>query len=420
MRLLQIIWVTILLAGSAAETPVDAADSWLRFRGSAGDGVVRAPARLPPLSWTGDAEDRVRWRTELPGEGWSSPLVTDDELLLTAAVPVGNSDDRELVLLQFDRTTGRLQSPVKIFDQPAAETPGIHSKNTHASPTPWIEDSRVFVHFGYQGTAAVDRQGELLWRNRELRFPPVHGNGGSPILVDGRLIFTCDGNASPYVAALDAATGRLAWRTERPVDAPRKFSFCTPTAIEVRGQTQVICPGSDCVLALDPASGEVLWQVTYDGYSVVPKPVYADGLVFVCTGFGPTQVMAIDPTGRGDVTETHVRWTLDRGAPKTPSLIAHEGLLYVVSDDGVLTVLETETGDRVYRARLGGKYSASPVLIGDRIYFASEEGTVKVTRAGDRYEELAVNEMGERVLASPAIVDGALYIRTEEALYRIE
>ena len=401
-----------------------AEDPWPKFRGPSGDGKAALGTSLP-VQWSTDRD--ILWRTELPGEGWSSPVVGSDAIYVTAAIPKEPSTDGEtrneasemtLELLKIDPETGALLQRTSIFQQ-GPDAPGIHSKNSHASPTLWLDNDRLFAHFGHQGTALLTRGGKVVWENRELTFPPVHGNGGSPALVGDALIFTCDGAEEGYVAALEASTGKLLWRTNRPVDAPRKFSFCTPTAIEVDGKIQVICPGSDCVLALDPTDGRIIWQVTYDGYSVVPKPVYADGLVFVATGFGPTAIMAIDPSGTGDVTGTHVVWTMDRGAPKTPSLLADKGLLYVTSDDGIFTVLETKTGDQVYKQRIGGKYSASPIMSGDRIYLTSEEGDVRVLRAGREFELLAENKMDERALATPAVLGNSIILRTQSALYRI-
>lgn len=407
--------------GSLAGLPVGqrllaAEDPWPRFRGPGGDGVAASAANVP-LEFTG--QTNVAWRTELPGEGWSSPVVGGDRIYLSAAIPDADSDAMDLVVFAIDPSTGGIAERFDVFAQPA-DSPGIHSKNSHASPTLWLEPDRIFAHFGHQGTAALSRAGDILWTNRELSFPPVHGNGGSPTLVGDLLIFTCDGAEEGYIAALDASTGKLLWRTDRPVDADRKFSFCTPTAIEVNGQTQVICPGSDCVLALDPQNGDIIWQVTYDGYSVVPKPVFADGLVFVATGFGPTAVLAIDPKGKGNVTDSNVVWRMDRGAPKTPSLLADQGLLYVTSDDGILTVVETKSGEQVYRKRIGGNYSASPILVNQRIYLTSEDGTVSVIRPGREYELLAENKLGEKTLATPAVAGDSLIIRTEKALYRFE
>lgn len=390
-------------------------DPWPQFRGPAGNGI--AASSTVPLEFS--PTQNLLWRCELPGEGWSSPVVGEDAIYVSAAIPKEQAKTMALSVLEIDPETGKLRSEIEVFEQPE-DAPGIHQKNSHASPTLWLENERIFAHFGHQGTAALNRGGEVLWTNRDLTFPPVHGNGGSPIVVGDLLIFTCDGAEEGYVAALDIATGKLRWKTGRPVDAPRKFSFCTPTAIEVDGQVQVICPGSDCVLALDPKNGSIIWQVLYDGYSVVPKPIYAEGLVYVATGFGPTAVMAIEPTGRGDVTESHVQWKLEKSAPKTPSLIVDQGLLYVISDDGIFTVVEAKTGDLVYRKRVGGNYSASPVLIQDRIYLSSEEGIIRVVRTGKEFEILAENDLGERTLATPAIFDNSIVIRTAKALYRFQ
>ena len=261
--------------------------------------------------------------------------------------------------------------------------------------------------------------GDPLWVNRDLYFQPTHGNGGSPILVGDRLIFTCDGDQEPKVVALDANTGRLAWQVRRPVQASKTFSFCTPSAFEVDGKTQVVAPGSDCVQALDPETGETIWEFAYQGYSVVPKPVLESGLVFLSTGFNNAKMLAIEPPGRGAVTDSHLRWQVDRNVPKTPSMIAHEGLVYSISDDGIAMCVEAETGELVYRKRIGGKFSASPLLAGDYLYFTSEQGVTTVIKAGPEFEVVAENDLEERTLASLAVVDNSILLRTAEAIYRI-
>jgi outer membrane protein assembly factor BamB len=265
----------------------------------------------------------------------------------------------------------------------------------------------------------LTRDGELIWKNRELFFRPTHGNGGSPVLVDSRLVFTCDGDKNPRVVALDAETGKLAWETPRPVSAKKTFSFCTPSVITVDGRQQIIAPGSDCVLALNPADGKVIWDVRYTGYSVVPKPVYHRGLVYISTSFDRPEMLAIDPSGRGVVTDTNVVWRMDRNAPKTPSMLAHEGLLYSISDDGIALCVDAATGEILYRKRIGGGFSASPLLAGDHLYFTSEEGETTVVRTGREFQQVAQNDMGERTLASLAVVDGDILLRTADALYRI-
>jgi outer membrane protein assembly factor BamB len=196
-----------------------------------------------------------------------------------------------------------------LFQQPA-DAPKPHTKNSHASPTPLVENDRIYVHFGHAGTACLDRTGKTLWKNAEHGYEPVHGNGGSPVLVDGLLIFSCDGADDPYVVALDGMSGQERWRFQRESEAPNKFSFSTPAVIEVGGQKQLITPGSGVVNALDPGTGSEIWRCTYGaGYSVIPKPVYGNGLLYMATGYNAPTVMAIRPDGKGDVTETHVAWT---------------------------------------------------------------------------------------------------------------
>src|SRR5262249_10226845 len=255
----------------------------------------------------------------------------------------------------------------EVFVQPAG-APQPHRKNSHASPTPLVAGDRLYVHFGHQGTACLDLNGKVLWRNVQ-RYSPVHGNGGTPVLGDGLLIFSCDGRDDPYVIALDAATGKEKWKTPRPGDAFKKFSFSTPLVIEVKGQKQVISPGSEQVNALDPKTGKILWTVKTDGYSVIPRPVYGHGLVFVGTGYDSPTLIAIRPDGSGDVTKTHVAWRMKRGAPHTPSPLLVGDELYIVSDNGTATCLEAKTGEVVWSERLAGPHSASPLFAGGKIYF---------------------------------------------------
>ena len=413
MPLLSIFPLLIAVSSVAA--------AWPAFRGPEGDGIVD-PAIQLPIEWS--AQRNIAWRTDLPGEGWSSPVVGGGRIYLTAAVGKNSNpsidrtmQDFSLSLLILDADNGELLDTIDVFDQTAR--PKIHSKNSHASPTPVLRDDRIYVHFGYQGTACLSLSGDLIWQNRDLHFKPTHGNGGSPVLVDNRLIFTCDGDKKPKIVGLDADSGKVAWQTPRPVSAVKTFSFCTPTVIEVDGQRQLIAPGSDCVLALDPADGRTIWDVRYSGYSVIPKPVYHRGLVFVSTSFDHSKMLAIRPTGRGVVTNTHVEWRLDKNIPKTPSVIAHDGLVYSISDGGIALCVDAETGDVVYQQRVGGNFSASPLMSGDHIYFTSEQGVTTVVRAGPVFVKVAENDIGERTLASLAVVDNSILLRTANALYRI-
>lgn len=398
-----------------------AADSWPAFRGPQGDGIVHSKQSLP-TKWS--SSENIVWRTELPGSGLSSPVVGGGRIYLTAAIPkeAGLTDPQDywLSLLVVDAASGELLKTVHVMDQTAESVRRIHKKNSHASPTAILDGSKIFVHFGYQGTACLSLDGDVIWMNRDLYFNPTHGNGGTPILVDDKLIFTCDGGQEPKVVALDADTGSLVWQAPRPIAAKKTFSFCTPTLIEVNGQKQVIAPGSDCVLALDPETGRTIWDVRYTGYSVIPKPVYHRGLVFVATSFDRSVMLAIRPTGSGIVTDTHVEWQLDKNIPKTPSMVASDGLVYSISDDGIALCVEAETGEIVYRQRVGGSFSASPLLAGNHLYLTSEEGVTTVIRAGREFVKVAENDLGERSLASLAVLDNALILRTDDALYRIE
>src|SRR5262245_44474669 len=257
--------------------PVVTAADFPQFRGPAGDG--HAAAHNLPSTW--NDKTNVVWKTPIPGKGWSSPSLYQGRLYLTSAVLVDEGNpggDLSLRTLAVNASDGTIEWNREVFLQSAATAPKIHSKNSHASPTPLVTSDRLFVHFGHQGTACLDHAGSVVWKTNALKYAPVHGNGGSPILIDGRLIVTCDGADDPSVVALDAATGEEAWRFERPGDPAKKFSFCTPTAINVAGKTQVICPGSGVINALDPATGREIWHVNHDGYSVIPKPVFGLGL----------------------------------------------------------------------------------------------------------------------------------------------
>jgi outer membrane protein assembly factor BamB len=348
--------------------------------------------------------------------------VVEGRVYLTTSTPEPNSAhaDQSLEALCLDADTGKILWKTEVFRQDGASSPPIHGKNSHASPTPICAGGRLYVHFGHQGTACLDLKGRVLWRNSSLAYQPVHGNGGSPILIENALVLSCDGANKRFIAALDRNTGKVLWTTQRAGDADRKFSFSTPLALTVQGGVQVVSPGSDSVNAYDPATGREIWRVRYDGYSVIPRPVFAHGLVFVCTGFTAPSLLAIRPTGQGDITDSHVAWTARKGVPHTPSPLLVGDELYLVSDGGVASCLDARTGQVHWQERIGGNYSASPIYADGRIYFQSEDGVGVVVRAAKQFELLARNPLGERTLASYAAVGRVLFIRTAKHLYRIE
>jgi outer membrane protein assembly factor BamB len=393
-------------------------DDWPEFRGPTGQG--RAAAKDLPVEWGKDKN--VAWTTPIPGLGWSSPVVVAGRVYLTTAVPVKGSGkgDQSLRALCLDAGSGKILWDKEVFHQDGRTAPPIQSKNSHASPTPLVHDGKLYVHFGHQGTACLDVTGKVLWRNTELKYKPVHGNGGTPVVTGDKLIFSCDGGDEAYVVALDRNTGKVKWKTPRDVTVPKMFSFSTPLVVAVDGKEQVISPGSGAVMAYDPATGREIWRVSYRGYSVIPRPVYGHGLIFISTGYEAPSLLALRPDGAGDVTETHVAWRTRQNAPHTPSpsLVGDE--LYLVSDNGIASCLEAKTGKVHWSERLGGDFSASPIEANGRVYFQREDGVGIVVKAGMRYEELARNALGEKTYASYAAADGALFIRTEKRLYKFQ
>lgn len=407
--------IALPLAGTFA-----AAGDWTEFRGPTGQGHSTETGL--PEKWS-DSRNVV-WKTPLSGNGWSSPVLAGGRIFLTTSVSEKEDDpksDQSLRVLCIDASGGEKIWDVEVFKQEGGtDAPRVHKKNSHASPTPVIDGDKLFVHFGHQGTACLDLTGKVVWTNRDFNYEPVHGNGGSPIVVDDKLIFSCDSAEDPFVVALDKNTGTLLWKTPRDTEVERKFSFSTPLLIDVDGARQVVSAGSGAVCAYDPETGTEIWRVDYDeGYSVVPRPVYGHGLVYVATGFNKPKVMAIRPDGKGDVTETHVAWELEKGAPLTPSLLLVEDEIYMVSDSGIASCLDAETGKVHWQKRINGNYSASPLYADGKIYFQDEDGRGIVLRAGDSFREIATNDIGEATLSSYAIADGALFIRGDKHLYKI-
>jgi outer membrane protein assembly factor BamB len=399
------------------------AADWPEFRGP--DKQGHSAAAGLPTDWNTNFNKNILWKAALPGIGWSSPVVVGDKIYLTTAVPVGGEEkpvvDRSLRALCVSATDGKVIWDKEIFTQAAATAPNIHKKNSHASPTALYENDRLFVHFGHQGTACLNAtDGSTVWSTREFAYKPVHGAGGSPVIEGDLLIFNADAESNPAVIALDKTTGKQRWKFERVSDAKRKFSFSTPLVIEVNGKRQLITPGSGVVNALDPATGAEIWKVRYDqGYSVVPRPVYAHGMVFVATGYDKPTVIAIRAAGSGDVTDTHVAWKLEKYAPHNPSMVVVGDELYLVADNGILSCLDAKTGTAHYQERCTGPISASILAADGKLYLQDEKGLSVVVKPGKTYTVLAKNDLAERSLASYGVVGDDLLIRTEQHLWRV-
>jgi outer membrane protein assembly factor BamB len=415
MRMLRAVLPLLGLIACLTAAPARGADAadWPKFRGPTGQGLTDAKGL--PVEWS--PTKNVAWQAAVPGRGWSSPVLSAGKIYLTTGVGNGALSLRAVCL---DAATGQILWNTEVV--PAAGATQQHKKNSPASATPIVTADRLFVHFGPMGTAALDLTGKVLWKQTSLTFPPVHGNGGSPVLVDGLLVFSCDGARDPYLAALDAASGDVKWKTPRNTKAKATFSFSTPYVLELDGKSQVVSPTSGFVGGYDPSTGKELWRVGYgEGYSVVPCPAFAHGMLFVSSGFDRPVAYAIKPQGAsGDVTKTHVAWTHAKGVPATPSMVVLGDEIYFVSDAGVATCADAKTGKVRWTERLGGNFSASPIAGDGKVYFQNEEGVGYVVKAGTKYESLGENDLGERSLASYAVGnDGSLLIRTEKHLWKV-
>jgi len=391
-----------------------AGQDWPQFRGPEGQGHSDSVGL--PLTWS--ETESVTWKTAIPGQGWSSPVILGDQIWMTSALDSGHS----LHAIAVDRKTGQILHDVEVLK--VAEPPAVHATNGYASPTPILESGRAYVHFGTMGSACVDtKTGKVLWTNHDFKLDHEVGPGSSPTLYGNLLLFTCDGCDTRYAAALDKTTGQVAWKTQRSgvIDKPptQHKAFVTPLVIRVGKRDVAIMPGAEWVHAYDPLSGEELWNVKYPGFSNVPRPLYAHGLVYVCTGFNVPELWAIRPEGQGDITDKVV-WKATKEMPAKPSPIIVGDEIYTVSDKGIATCMDAMTGQRRWIKRFGGSYTASPIFADGRIYFSSEEGKSIVVAPGKEYQELAANQLDGRFMASPAVSGKALFLRTDTNLYRIE
>ena len=404
----------LLFAGLAG-----AADQWTEFRGPLGTGHSDSVGL--PHEWS-EAKNVV-WKTRIHGRGWSSPVVLGKQVWLTTATPEG----KELSVLAIDRDLGHVLFDTKLFD--VAKPEDTRQYNSFASPTPVIEEGRVYVHFGSYGTAALDTEtGKAVWTRRDLPCNHWRGPASSPILYKNLLIVQFDGYDLQYAVALDKQTGRTVWKAVRSHDygtddGDQKKGFGTPVVIEAAGRAQLISPAAKAVFSLDPLTGLELWRVRYEQHSAAARPLFAHGLVYIDTGFSKADLLAIRPDGRGDVTDTHVAWRAIKGIGAKPSPVLVGDLLYAVSDTGgVVTCLDAKTGAYVWQHRLGSAaHSASPLFADGVLYFFSEDGSAVALALGRVYREMGRGRVEEEgVMATPAIAGKAIFLRTESHLYRLE
>lgn len=432
--------VSMMAAAAAISTLASAAEIWPQWRGPEGQGHAATVHDLP-VTWS--ETEHVTWKTPLPGRGWSSPVLDTASVWMTTAIeseateadkaqrlagaknpkPLQVSGPVTMRALCVDRESGRLMHDVELFT--AREPQPIHSLNSYASPSPVLAAGRLFCHFGDYGTACVDTAtARVVWVNHDLRLNHENGPGSTPVAWGDLLIVHCDGSDVQYIVALDQATGRIVWKTPRSgelQDNPDlKKSYGTPLIVALDGRDVLLSPAADWVYGYDPATGSELWRVNYGvlGFSVVPRPVTAHGLAFLSTSFTKPEMLAVRLGSGGSPPE--IVWRQAKGAPTMSSPLVVGEELYVVSDKGIMTCLDVQSGEIRWTSRLGGNFSSSPLFADGRIYVGNRDGATFVIKPGKDYELLATNQIDGRIFATPAAVDRALYIRTDTSLYKLE
>ena len=364
---------------------VRGAENWPQFRGP--DGTGHSDSRGLPFQWS---ETRnVLWKTAIHDRGWSSPVILGKQIWLTSAT----SDGRGLFVLCIDRDTGKMIRDWKLFD--VAQPQYAHPFNTHASPTPVIEEGRVYITFGAAGTACIDTKTfRVLWERRDIECNHFRGAGSSPILFRNLVLMHFDGSDRQFVMALDKRTGQTVWQTKRSIDfqdldsdgkpaaeGDLRKAYATPHVERINGRWEMISLGAKAAYSYDPFTGKELWRVEERGqHSASTRPVVGHGMIFFPTGFSVGQLFAVRTGGEGLITDTHVAWKVKRGVSNKPSILLVDDLIYMIGDTGIASCIDAKTGEQIWQQRIGGEYSASPVYADGRLWFFGEDGKTTVLK----------------------------------------
>jgi outer membrane protein assembly factor BamB len=404
----------------AASLSARAGDNWPMFRGGQAD--AHSDAKGIPTTWS--ETEHVKWKVATPGQGWSSPVVWGDQIWFTYAI----DDGKSLHAICVDKRDGHTIHDGEVFhvDNPAHK----HDFNSYASPTPVLEEGRAYICFGANGSTCLDtKTAKPIWTNLELKIDHINGPGSSPIIYDNLYLLCCDGGDYEYVAALDKNTGKIAWKTSRSFDHSQmkddlRKAYNTPMVIHADGKDQLISIGAHRVYSYDVHTGKELWFFDIPGFSNVAQPVWADGMLYVSTGFGKADLWAVRTDGSGDVSKTHVAWKFKKGTPcrSTPLLVGDgsQRRIFMVTDAGIGQYVNPENGEAIWTKRMGATYSASPMLINGLIYCFDEKGSSFVLKPADTPEILVENHLDDGCMGTPAITGKAMILRTKTALYRIE
>ena len=422
-RIKNLFLFTLLALVSCSGPPKDRLSSWTHFRGDALNGI--SPDKGIPTFWNDSTN--LAWKTGIPGKGWSSPLILGNQVWLTTAF----QETREMRALCLDTESGEIRKNILLFRPDSLYR--IHAVNSYATPTGAIEEGRVYLHFGRYGTACLDTgSGERLWERTDMQCEHIQGPGSSLLIHGDMLIVHMEGSDIQHIYALDKYTGETIWRIERPaelwdrLEPIGKKAYITPIVVGVNGMELLISNGSAACIAYNVKTGQEVWRIVYGIDSSIAMPVESDGLVYFYTSFETdsagsdiARLIAVDPTGEGDLWESHVRWWMDAPRLQLSTPVVVEGILYTVDTKNVMHGIDAKSGEILWSERLKGKYNASPVYADGHLYVCSTGGDVHVIASGNRFHELSEMKTDGEIWATPAIAGGALYIRTARSLYKI-
>ncbi|HLN74164.1 MAG TPA: PQQ-binding-like beta-propeller repeat protein [Prolixibacteraceae bacterium] len=399
-------------------------ENWTHLRGTHLDG--HSLSSQAPTTWS--ENNHVLWKTEIRGVAWSSPVVFGDQVWTSSATLNGE----ELFAVCTDFNSGKIIKEISLFKPDSVQH--IHPTNSYATSTPCIEEGFVYVHFGTYGTACIDtRNFNIVWTRTDLNCDHMQGAASSPILYKNLLILHIEGTDVQYLIALDKLSGKTVWKTERPrefyqnVEPVYRKAYCTPIVIQVNGKDQLISNGSQLCIAYEPETGKEIWQVFYGEDSTVSMPLSWGGLVFVNSGWmfpkdgSPfyARLLAVDPTGKGDVTKTHVPWETGTDVPQISTPVIVDSLIYMVHERGDLTCLNARDGKVIWKTKLKDQFNASALYASGNIYLFSLKGKTYVFKPGLTYQPVAENQLSGTIKATPAIVRDNVILRTDKYLYRI-
>lgn len=401
----------------------DSIPDWTHFRGSKLDCL--ATGDNYPVTWNDSTN--ISWKVPIPGRGWSSPVVFGNQVWLTTAT----IDGKELSALCLDLYSGKILYYITLFAPDSIYK--THPVNSFATPTPCMENGFVYAHFGRYGTACINsKNGEIVWKRNDLLCNHWEGPGSSPILHGDNLILHLEGIDVQYIIALDKRTGKTVWKKDRPaelyeslIEAGRK-SFVTPILMKVNGKEHLISNGAPACIAYDPYTGQEIWRVVRGEHSTISMPFTDQSKVYYYTsqitpgeGMKYSELLAINPAGTGNITETNIMWKKQAPLLQLLTPVIKNGLIYTIDSNSMILCLDAGTGEVVWSDRMRGKFNSSPVAASGNIYFSSTQGFTYVIKEGRKMQILAENKLDGEIWATPAFVEGAILLRTSKYLYKI-